>query len=110
MKKYFMKGTEEEIQFGDEIKVTFVKDTPRGKRHCRLQCTFSPDIVDELLDREIIDVVAVDEDNEEEEEEKWCSELDMLTGCIKEINERLGNLESTANDIKKAINLMLKSE
>lgn len=110
MKKYFMKGTEEEIQFGDEINVSFIKDTPRGKRHCRLLCTFSPDIVDELLDKEIIDVVAVDEDNEEEEETYECDELDMLIHHIKEINERIDSLESTANDIKKAINLILKSE
>ena len=56
MKKYFMKGTEDEVQFGDMIQLDFTKHTENGKvKHQHLECEFVPGIVDYLLEEEIIE-------------------------------------------------------
>ena len=56
MKKYFMKGTEDELQFGDVIELDFVGEEDGVTKHTHLECKFLPELVDELLKEDIVEV------------------------------------------------------
>ena len=56
MKKYFMKGTEDELQFGDVIELDFVGEEDGVTKHTHLECKFLPELADELLKEDIIEV------------------------------------------------------
>ena len=57
MKRYFMKGTGDEIQFGDIIKLDLTKETSRGTvKHRHLEVEFLPGIVDYLVEEDVIEV------------------------------------------------------
>lgn len=56
MKKYFLKDSGEEIEFGDYIELEFSKSCGNAHIHKVTGLTFIPEIVEELLDMEIITV------------------------------------------------------
>ena len=110
MKKFFMKGTEDELQFGDLIELDLTKDMPNGKvKHHHLDCKFIPELIPLLLDAEVIDAV----DEEEEKEET----LDFQEGCplfedVIEANEALEmkveKLEAAVDVLKESIANLIK--
>ena len=62
MKKYFMTGTDDELEYGDIIKV----DLSKGKKHEHIECKFHPALVGILLDEGIIEMRDVEEKEEED--------------------------------------------
>lgn len=57
MKRYFMKGTGDEIQFGDIIELDLTKETDGDTvKHRHLEVEFLPEIVDYLVEEDIIEV------------------------------------------------------
>ena len=56
MKKYFMKGTQDEVQFGDMLELDFTKDTKNGTIHRHLETKFIPELVDILVEEGVIEV------------------------------------------------------
>lgn len=87
MKKYFMKGTEDELQFGDMIELNLVKEEDGRKVHSPLECKFIPELIDMLLENDVIEVV---EDEEEEEDLEFADDDDSL---IDDILEDIENIE-----------------
>lgn len=55
MKKYFMKGTQDEVQFGDMLELDFTKDTKNGTIHKHLELKFIPELVDVLIEEDVIE-------------------------------------------------------
>lgn len=62
MKKYFMKGTEDELQFGDMIEMDFTRDTKGGVIHHHIECKFLPELIPTLLEDEAIEEREVEEE------------------------------------------------
>lgn len=104
MKKYFMKGTEDELQFGDLIELDLTKDMPNGKvKHHHLDCKFIPELIPLLLDAEVIDAV----DEEEEKKET----LDFQEGCplFEDILEANEALEMKVEKLEAAVDVLKES-
>ena len=105
MKKFFMKGTEDELQFGDLIELDLTKDMPNGKvKHHHLDCKFIPELIPLLLDAEVID--AVDEEEEEKKET-----LDFQEGCplFEDVLEANEALEMKVEKLEAAVDVLKES-
>lgn len=100
MEKYFMAGTENELQFGDHIEVDLAKETKDGHiKHHHIDCVFCPELVEVLEDAGVIDV---EEDEEEkhftidfsdDEEDYDDEDLDFLVDKLYTIEKRLSMIE-----------------
>lgn len=104
MKKFFMKGTEDELQFGDLIELDLTKDMPNGKvKHHHLDCKFIPELIPLLLDAEVIDAV----DEEEEKKET----LDFQEGCplFEDVLEANEALEMKVEKLEAAVDVLKES-
>ena len=55
MKKFFMKGTDEEVQFGDRIDLNLVKETEDGIEHKSMSIKFNPLLVNMLKEEGVIE-------------------------------------------------------
>jgi hypothetical protein len=100
MKKYFMAGTDDELQFGDVIELDFVREMKNGKvKHQHMEVKFIPELVDVLIENEVI---------EEKEED--------ITGCDKkaiisfleddfedDLEDRVEELEDRVTELEGAI-------
>lgn len=113
MKKYFMKGVDEPLEFGDTLGFDLEKNGEDGKsikRH--IDCTFIPEIVELLLAEDIIEEKEVEEepkptieDGPSEEEEGTYDDLvesfneyqTFTTGILKSLIERVEILERKEN-------------
>ena len=100
MKKYFLTGTDDELQFGEMIELDFTKDGKHGVTHHHLECKFIPELVDMLLDNEII-----------EDEEECCVDfensvkealqaIDEMYGVFHSLLERVDKLEAEVENLK----------
>ena len=64
--KYYMFGTDDEVQFGDHIEVNFTEDTDKGTtKHYHFDCKFIPELVPMLLEHEVIEAEETEEDGED---------------------------------------------
>lgn len=64
--KYYMFGTDDEVQFGDHIEVNFTEDTDKGTtKHYHFDCKFLPELVPMLLEHEVIEAEETEEDGED---------------------------------------------
>lgn len=64
--KYYMFGTDDEVQFGDHIEVNFTEDTDKGTtKHYHFDCKFIPELVPMLLEHEVIEAEETEEDDED---------------------------------------------
>lgn len=107
MKKYFMTGTDDELQFGDMIELDFTRENEKGNTvHHHMDVKFIPELVDMLLENEVIEV---EDDEEEEEEEFECPMekldelIDYFEECIKGFEDglkRVDNLEKAVAQLQ----------
>ena len=104
MKKYFMKDTEDELQFGDMIELNLVKDEDGHRIHSHLECKFVPELIDTLLENDVIEVV---EDEEEEEGLEFADDddsiIDDILEDIENIEKRLDTLEENNKRANKIL-------
>ena len=110
MKKYFMKGTEDELQFGDLIELDLTKDMPNGKvKHHHLDCKFIPELIPLLLDAEVID--AVDEEEEKKETLDFQEECPLFEDVLKAneaLEMKVEKLEAAVDVLKESIANLIK--
>lgn len=101
--KYYMYGTDDEVQFGDQIEVNFTEDTDKGTtKHYHFDCKFIPELVPMLLEHEVIEAEETEEDGEDvptTTESGSDYDIDMDT-LIKEY------LEATDIERNKAIEVL----
>lgn len=97
-----MKGTEDEVTFGDMIEMDLTKDLPNGSvKHKHLECKFIPEIVPLLLEEEVIEEVNIKE--EEEEDTESCPVVESLIKANEDLELRVDNLESAVATLKAMI-------
>lgn len=107
-KKYFMKETGEELEFGDIIELNCSKELEDGRVTIEREIKFSEDTVDVLLDLDIIEVedslIDFSDNNEEEEEEFDCPYEELLGRILKnqeDLGKRVDQLEEKINSLAK---------
>jgi len=116
MKKYFVKSSGEELEFGDMIVLDLTKEMENGKtKYQHLECKFVPELVDMLLENDIIeekeDPIAEKQGilNFEFEDEKKLEEslglFDSLLDNLDKINNNLENLTKITAKILTVLNL-----
>lgn len=99
MKKYFMQGTADELEFGDKIELDLTKDMPNGKvQHHHLDCKFVPELVDMLLEDGIIEEHDIPDGDENPKES-----LDEGYPMMDELIKANQNLEHRVYDLEKEI-------
>ena len=98
-KKYFMKETDDELQFNDIIELDFVGEEDGVTKHSHLEIEFLPELVDQLLEEGVIEVQETDEEDEDlidfEDAEKVLQDHEQM---IEHLTERIEALEK---DIKR---------
>lgn len=106
MKKYFMKDTEDELQFGDMVEVDLTEDMPDGGvKHKHLECKFIPELVDMLVEHDIIDVVSDEADTKEEDEptEEECCIIEQMVIAHENLEAKVEELENEVVSLKNAV-------
>lgn len=111
MKKYCMKATGEEIQFGDMIEMDFTKEKKNGKIvHHHIECKFIPELVELLLEDEVIVEVTDSQDKKDTKEilvKELLLEHDDILSCLVEeqedIEKRMESLEEEIEKLKKLV-------
>ena len=113
MKKYFIAGSDEELEFGDVIALNLTKETKHGTHCVESEVTFSPDILPLLLE-----IGAVEEKDEKNlidfSEDEPSDELDELYERIEDIeasmeaqgemiDEMMEGIKSLVDILKKAV-------
>ena len=113
MKKYFIAGSDEELEFGDVIALDLTKETKHGTHCVESEVTFSPDILPLLLE-----IGAVEEKDEKNlidfSEDEPSDELDELYERIEDIeasmeaqgemiDEMMEGLKSLVDILSKAV-------
>ena len=105
MKKYFVKGIEDEpLEYGDVVGVDLIKEsddkTKTIKRH--VEVPFTPDTEDMLLDLEIIEEKEVEEDKETEKDKEPSVE-DVVKGNTDydgcPVEEAIDNIDEAISQI-----------
>lgn len=101
-----MKGTEDELQFGDMVELDLTEDMPDGGiKHKHLECKFVPDLVSMLLADDIIEEVDDEKDEKDEETmDEGCSIMEELIKANEDLELRVDNLESAVKTLKALIN------
>lgn len=91
MKKYFMKGTEDEVQFGEDIVADVVREMGGKCKHTHVDCVFLPELVSLLLEKGVIEEREFDDPKEEEEEEDFIhfENYDEVFNALFEDNESI---------------------
>ena len=104
-KKYYLKGTDEELKFGDKIELDMAKEKKGKTIHHHVECRFLPELVDLLLESDVI------EQRETKHKPKGLSDeelvncilvnLTALNEIITDLDERLTKIEGIIADKKK---------
>lgn len=109
MKKYFMKGTEDEIQFGDELELDLTKEMENGHtKHHHFECKFIPELIPLLLENDIIEVQECDDEPEDEGPlnfsfDDYEESLSQLIDCYQELNDSVSALIEEVKELKNAV-------
>lgn len=100
MKIYFMKGTDEQVQFGESINIHQIEKVDGEVIHKAIWGVFDPSIVDFLLEKEVI------EEREVEDPEPDFVDPDDV---INEIIQEQVNLAEEIENLKKEIAVLKES-
>lgn len=102
MKKYFMKGTEDELQFGDMVELDLTEDMSNGGiKHKHFECKFVPELVSILLEEGVIE--EVDEEDEEDTMDEGCPVMEELIKANEALELRVDHLEDVVKSLKALI-------
>jgi len=107
MKKYFCIETNEQVNFGDELHLTFFKETENGKVTVEKSITFAEDTLDQLIELGFIEEreVEEEEDNTLEDDlldfdETPCEALEALEEDFEALEEKVESLEQEIEQLK----------
>jgi hypothetical protein len=106
MKKYFVKDTEEELEFGDVISVEFCKELEDGSVTREMEVCFSPDNVEPLLHFGVIEEADVEEEDDMidfSEDEDYCPHNELIGALCEEqeaMKEKIDILEKKINTLQ----------
>lgn len=95
-----MKGSDDELKFGDTIELDFTKATADGHTcHHHLECKFLPELIPLLIEKEIIEMREV-----EDEESKDMDNSDSA-GCavLQDVISTIESLELKVEKLEKIV-------
>lgn len=88
MTKYFLKGTEEELQLGDTLQLVLTKEVGENNvKQCHLECEFTSDLIPMLMEFGVIEMKDV--------EKKKVLDFD------DSLNQRVDSIERELLELKK---------
>lgn len=103
MKKYFMRGTEDELQFGDMIELDFTRDTKGGVVHHHIECKFLPELIPTLLEDEAIEEREIEEEEADTPDPEDCPILEELLRANEALELKVENLESAIDTLRALV-------
>ena len=104
MKKYFMKGTDDEVREGDVIEVTLVGEEDGVTKHEHLEIKFNEAYAADLLEEDIIEEREIeDEDEDLEDFDDLTMFKEAVADDIEELNSKLAALEKKVAKLEEAI-------
>lgn len=121
MKKYILKNTNEEVNFGDIIELLLIKDNPDGTKKYKVKTIkFSEELIPLLLEEGVLDVKDDDKEDlkknmidfsnddalEEEEKEDKGSDDDIDDDDVDE--EEVGNFMEALTDLFETLGKSVK--
>ena len=102
MKKYFMKGTDDELRFNDIIELDFMGEEDGVTKHSHLEIEFLPELVDELLEEEVIEV-------REEKDEDELIDFEDAEKVLQDHEQMIEHLTERIEALEKDIKRLMKS-
>ena len=99
MKKYFVVETDEVIEFGDVVSLTFFKEIEDGKVTVEKEVEFNKDTMDLLIEMGFVEEREVEEEDLIDFEDDSCEALSALEEDYEVLEERVDNIESLVKDI-----------
>lgn len=104
MKKYILKNTNEEVNFGDIIELLLIKDNPDGtKKHKVKTVKFSEELVPLLLEEGVLDVQDDDKEDNKEDLKKNMIDFSDDDALEEEEKEEEKEDEGSDNDIDEDV-------
>lgn len=101
-----MKGSDEEVQFGDTIEMDFTKNMPNGKvKHYHIDCEFIKELLPVFLENDVIEEREVEGDTKD-------SMIDFRSPSPKtdnELDDRVTYLEGKVADLEEALSTNVKN-
>lgn len=114
MKKYYCVETDEQVNFGDNLNLTFFKETEDGKVTVEKNIAFTEDILDWMIEMGFVEEREVGEDEDKENTdlidfggEEPCETLADLIEDFEVLEEKVDKLENMHKDYISLINKML---
>ena len=106
MKKYFMKGTDDEVLEGDMIEVTLVGEEDGVTKHSHLELKFMPEFAESLIEEDIIEEREVEDEEEDliDYDDYPCEELVALMENFESLKKRVSKLEELCKALSAAGN------
>ena len=107
MTKYFMKGTKDELHFGDTVELNLRKELEDGSvKHTYTECVFMPMLVPLLLENDVIEEVETEEDEETTTHgccccNNWEETIEEIIEEHEELEKRIEKLEEFAKIVNK---------
>lgn len=112
MKRYYIKGTDEELKVGDIVELNFVRVYKDGDEEEFF--SMEKEVDEELIDRYIKeDFLETFQDKEDDDPIEFVDEgetIDALIEANEELEKRTENLEDEVKRLKKALNLLIKAD
>lgn len=110
MKKYFIKETDEVLEYGDVIELSLEKEVEDGCITCEKEVKFIEGMEDFLIDLGIIEEREVNDELLDFEDEEGCPLLNALMEDFEVLEERVDKMEGVINEIYELITNSLKEE
>ena len=98
MKKYFVVETDEAIEFGDVVNLTFFKEIEDGKVTIEKEVEFNEDSMDMLIEMGFVEEREEEGDDLLDFEDK-CQAIAYLEEDLEALEERLSNLEGLYKEL-----------
>lgn len=116
VRKYFMAGTDEEVQLGDVISQELVKDFEDGRKLTRtVEFKLTEDTLPYALDLGIIEYEEESNDEEQKDDlinfsDEPCDTLSDLIEDFEALEDRVDNMEKMIKEIYSLISSEVKEE
>lgn len=110
MKRYYIKGTDEELKVGDIVELTFVRVYKGGdeEEFFNLEKRVDEELLKQYLSEDFLEVYGSDDDPVEFVDEN--ETIEALIEANEELEKRTENLEDEIKRLKKAVNLLIKCD
>ena len=103
MKKYFVVETDEAIEFGDVVNLTFFKEIEDGKVTIEKEVEFNKDTMALLIEMGFVEVREVEEEDLIDFEDDPCEALSALEEGLEVLEERVDNIEGLLKEIYDSV-------